>query len=173
MPHQRIAIIGCAGTGKSTFARKLAGATGLPLHHLDRLFWQPGWVKPDKEAWAKTHLDLIAHEAWIIDGNYTNTQQVRFERANHIIFFDFPTHLALWGIFKRVWQDHGKTRPDMAPGCPERLNLKFLRYIYNFNRDYRPQILADLATLPTHIRVDTVRSYPQANQLLATVTAAN
>lgn len=132
------------------------------------MFWQPNWTKPEKGVWEATHLNLIAGDQWIIDGNYTNTQQVRFKRATHIVFFDFPTHQALWGVIKRNWHGYGQTRDDMAPGCRERLTFEFMKYIYNFNRDYRPRILADLAALPADIPVDTVHSHAEADALLKT-----
>lgn len=169
MPAKRIALIGCPGAGKSTFSHKLAAKTKLPLFHLDQMFWQHGWTKPEKGMWHATHLNLISKDEWIIDGNYQNTLEPRLARADWVIFFDFSTHQSMWGITKRIWRNYGHTRPDMAPGCPERLDFPFFRYVLNFHRTDRPQILAILANLPPETRVDIVTTHAQADALLGTL----
>jgi adenylate kinase family enzyme len=69
-PVQRVAVVGSGGSGKSTLADRLGELTGLPVTHLDRLYWQPGWVATDDDRWRQLQAGLVAGERWIVDGNY-------------------------------------------------------------------------------------------------------
>lgn len=141
---QRIMVIGCCGAGKSTFSRRLHAVTGLELIHLDQHHWQPNWVEIDRREWSKTVQKLAEKRQWIIDGNFSGTMATRIEKADTIVYFDFPTWLCLWRVIKRVWTFHGKTRPDMTEGCPERLDFEFLHYVATFNLVKRKAILGKL-----------------------------
>lgn len=114
-------IIGCGGSGKSTLATRLGEKLSLPVHHLDRLFWQWGWKELPKDEWRKTQEKLCAEPEWIIDGNYAGTMDVRFVAADTIIYLDVSTLTCLLGAIKRFVCFYGRTRPDMTEGCPERL----------------------------------------------------
>ena len=136
---QRVLVIGSPGAGKSTFARQLAGATGLPLVHLDQAYWSPGWVEPEKDDWAKTVERLIAEPAWVMDGNYGNTLARRLERADTVVMLDLPRWRCLLRVFTRILRHYGRTRADMTPGCPEHFSWKFLIYVWRFPRDKVPE----------------------------------
>ena len=134
---QRILVIGSPGAGKSTLAHALAGQTGLPLHHLDRMHWLPGWVERDRDEGRAELAEVLAEERWIIDGNYGSLLPMRLERADTAIWLDYPTRLCLWQVLKRWWQYRGRSRPDMTEGCPERLNLEFLIYVLAFRSNWQ------------------------------------
>ncbi len=134
---QRILVIGSPGAGKSTLAHALAGQTGLPLHHLDRMHWLPGWVERDRDEGRAELAEVLAGERWIIDGNYGSLLPMRLERADTVIWLDYPTRLCLWRVLKRWWQYRGKSRPDMTDGCPERLDPEFLLYVLAFRSNWR------------------------------------
>ena len=139
---KRIMVIGCSGAGKSTLATSLGGRLGLPVVHLDQLFWNPGWVETPNDDWDEQMRTLVAEERWIIDGNYGRTQEMRMERADTIILLDFPRWLCLWRVFGRVLRSYGRVRPDLAPGCPEQLpDLEFLMWIWRFRRRSRPALM--------------------------------
>ena len=142
---RRVLVIGSPGAGKSTLSHQLAQRTGLPLHHLDRMFWLPGWVERDREQGRATLGEVLATESWIIDGNYGSTLPMRLERADTVIWLDYPTWLCLVRVFKRWWQYRGRARPDMTEDCPENLNLEFLTYVINFRRAWRKRNAAALA----------------------------
>ncbi len=143
---QRVLIIGCPGAGKSTVARQLAAHIGLPLIHLDRHYWQPGWVAQSKEVWEITVNNLIASPQWIIDGNYGGTLSVRAQRADTVIHLDFPTWLCLWRVLARTLRGHGQVRGDeFVEGCPERFDLSFIRFVWRYRRVHRGRDLARLA----------------------------
>jgi adenylate kinase family enzyme len=127
---ERVLIIGPSGAGKSTLARKLAEKTGLPLIHLDQLHWRPGWVEPNKEDWKRTVSELVERPGWIMDGNYGGTLPMRTAAADTVIFLDFPTWICLSRVLLRIVSWWGRTREDMASGCPERLDFVFLRWIW-------------------------------------------
>lgn len=138
---QRVLIIGSGGAGKSWLARRLAEATGLPLVHLDREYWRPGWVEPPKDAWRARVAELIASERWILDGNYGGTLPARMERADTIVFLDVSRWHALLGIARRWWRYRGTPRPDVTDGCPERMTWTFVRWVWRYTERTRPLIL--------------------------------
>ncbi len=126
---QRVLIIGSPGSGKSTLANDLGRRTGLPVIHLDQHYWRAGWVEPDKEEWKARVGQLLAGERWIIDGNYGGTLAVRLEVADTVIQLNVPAWLCIARVLRRVARTRDSTRVDMAPGCPEHLDLSFLGYI--------------------------------------------
>jgi adenylate kinase family enzyme len=133
---QRVLVIGSPGAGKSTLAHKLADCTMLPLFHLDQMHWLPGWVERDRTE-ARTELaQVLTGERWIIEGNYGSILPMRLERADSVVWLDYPTWLCLKRVLKRWWQHRGRTRPDMTEGCPERLDPEFLWYVLLFRHNW-------------------------------------
>ncbi len=134
---ERILIIGCGGAGKSTLARQLGEKLGLPVVHLDKLYWRPGWVHVSLEEFDVLLDDVLKQEAWIMDGNFNNTIPKRIARCDTVIYLDFSRFACIRGVLKRVLTTYGTVRPDMGEGCPERFDWEFLRWVWNFNRDKR------------------------------------
>jgi adenylate kinase family enzyme len=137
----RVVVIGCSGAGKSVLTRELAVRTGIPAHHLDQLYWQPGWrPHPDLAAFRKTVDTIVASERWILDGGFLDSAgTARFGRADTAVILDLPTRVCLFRAVKRWWSYRGDTRPDLAPGCPEKFDLEFYRYILTYNAKQAPQ----------------------------------
>ena len=142
---QRVLVSGPCGAGKSTAAVELGRALDLPVHHLDQLHWREGWVESSREELVATLAPIVAGERWLIDGNYGGTMAGRLERADTVVYLDYPTWLCLWRAFKRVWRYRGRARPDMTPRCPERFDLAFFLYILTFRRGPRLRTEAKLA----------------------------
>ena len=134
---ERIMIIGCGGSGKSTLARQLGEKLRLPVVHLDQLFWRPGWVSISKDEFDRLHEAALAEEKWIMDGNFDRTIPKRLQRCDTVIYLDFSRFACLMGVLKRVLTTYGKVRPDMGEGCPERIDLDFLKWVWNFNKNKR------------------------------------
>ena len=134
---ERILIIGCGGAGKSTLARQLGEKTGLPVVHLDQLFWHPGWVESTKDEIDAKIMEELGKPRWIMDGNYNRTLPLRLEKCDTVIYLDFSRFACLFGVLKRVLTTYGTVRPDMAEGCPERFDLDFLKWVWNFNKNKR------------------------------------
>lgn len=134
---ERILIIGCGGAGKSTLARQLGEKLGVPVVHLDKLFWKPGWVERSDEEFDAILAQELEKPRWIMDGNFNRTMPQRMEKCDTIIYLDFGRFACLRGVLKRVLTTYGKVRPDMGEGCPERFDLEFLEWVWNFNKNKR------------------------------------
>ena len=163
---KRIMVIGCGGAGKTTFSIKLHQATGIDLIHLDKYYWQPNWVKTDKDDWEQKVQQLSKKEKWIIDGNYGGTMEIRFNSADIIIFMDRSKWLCLYRVLKRIISDYGKTRKDMGTGCKEKFSWEFMKYLYNYNKTRRPKILEKLSKLKSTKEVVILRSNQEINAYL-------
>ncbi len=150
---QRVLVIGCGGAGKSTVARRLSLATGLPLVGLDRAYWKPGWVEPSTNEWHETVAKLAAEPAWVMDGNYSGTFDLRMPRADTLVWLDFPRAICLRRVLLRSLKGHGRTRADLPDGCPEQFDMKFYRFVWNFPAKSRPRILEALGRFGGHLHV--------------------
>jgi adenylate kinase family enzyme len=141
----RILIIGPGGAGKSELATQLGLRTGLPVTHLDTLYWKPGWVEPADEVWRAQVAALLAKPEWILDGNYGGTMAMRFAAADTVIFLDLPPGLCIRRVLKRWWTYRGSHRPSMTEGCPERISWGFLWWIWTYGARRRPEVLRQAA----------------------------
>ena len=169
---ERIAIIGCGGAGKSTLARELGHALALPVHHLDCMFWKPGWKEVDRTAFVLEQQTVIATPRWIIDGNYGVGRDLRFARADTVIFMDLPTLTCLWSIVARYFRYRHQSRPAMTEGNRERLSFDFLRWIWSYRKESRPTILEELGRLSESKNVVILASRRAIRRYLETVSAA-
>ena len=166
---KRILIIGLGGAGKSTLAQKLGEKLGLEVLHLDRFYWSSGWIKPAPEEWTRTVTKLISRDSWIIDGDYSGTLTQRIAACDTIIFLDLPAIVCLWRITKRRLLYRSKTRPDMAAGCPEKLDLEFVQWVLGYTRQTRPKVVKVLQDSLATKRVIWLRSHEDINQFLKLV----
>ena len=99
---ERILVIGSPGSGKSTLARQLGERTGLPVHHLDQLYWRPGWVEPDAKTRRAQVRALAAGPGWIIDGTYAGTLPVRLATADKVVLLDLSPLRCFWRVIRRI-----------------------------------------------------------------------
>lgn len=139
---KRVAIVGPGGAGKSTFARALGERVDLPVVHLDRFFWKPGWVETPRDEWRARQLELFAGDRWIADGNYGGTFDERFARADTVIILARSRLACVASAVVRTVRHHG--RAVQADECPERFQVEFYRWIWNYQRDSRPRLDAAL-----------------------------
>jgi len=178
---RRILLIGPGGAGKSELSRHLAARLGLPLFHLDALYWRPGWEKTPEPEWRSTVETLARGDAWIMDGNFGGTLDLRLAACDTAILMDLAPWRCLWRVCKRRLRHRGIARADMHPGCPERIDLDFLIWIATYRWRRRAKILAKFAdaarggvltiVLDTPRAVDAfVASLPQAHTQSATDT---
>jgi adenylate kinase family enzyme len=129
---KRVIVIGSGGAGKSSFSRKLGEITGLPVTHLDQIYWRPNWQEPAKQEWAEIHGNATKADSWILDGNFGGTMEARLKACDTVIFLDLPRTVCLYRVLKRRLTHRGENRPDMAEGCNEKIDLEFLLWIWNY-----------------------------------------
>ena len=132
----RIIVLGCPGSGKSTFARALAARTGLPLIHLDSVWWRADGSHISRAEFDRALSELLAGEKWIMDGDYSRTYEVRLRAADTVIFLDYPEDVCMAGIVGRL----GEERPDM-PWTESALDPELVAMVKNYARDNRPVLL--------------------------------
>ena len=133
---KRIMIIGCPGSGKSTFARSLTEKTGLPLHYLDMMYWNPDRTTKPKEEFRAALRETVALPEWIIDGNYGSTLELRMEACDTVIFLDYPVEVCIAGVEER----RGKPRSDM-PWVETEPDLEFIEFVRKYNEESRPRVI--------------------------------
>lgn len=138
---RRVLVLGCPGAGKSTLARSLGEALSLPVVHLDKLWWKSGWINRTEGEFDALLDAVLLGEEWVIDGNYLRTLPRRLERCDAVVLLDYPRRVCLLRALRRILSWRGRTRPDMAADCPERLDGEFVRWIWEFHRTQRPQVL--------------------------------
>lgn len=170
---RKVLVIGSGGAGKSTFAKRLGELLHIEVLHLDKLYWRAGWVETPKAEWLKTVEELLRHDSWIMDGNYSGTLDVRFEACDTLIFLDMARTLCLWRVLKRAFMYRKRSRPDMAEGCRERLTLEFILWIWNYPRKTRPRIVRLLESHREGKRIVWLRTQSDVERFLAAHGAAN
>ena len=139
---RRVVVMGSPGSGKSTFARRLGAATGLPVFHMDRAFWRPGWREAPRDEFAAQVEAWAAQPSWIIEGNYTGTLGPLLARADTLVYLDVPSWLATIRVVRRYLVGWRRTRPDMADDCREQLDPAFFRFTWTWNRLRRERNIA-------------------------------
>ena len=164
---KKILVIGSGGSGKSTVATRLGELLNLEVSHLDQLFWRPGWVKPAPEEWVQIVTGLTERESWILDGNYGGTLDVRLQKCDTVVFLDLSRWLCLWRIVKRALRYRNQQRPAMAEGCPEKLDLEFVLWVWNYPRLTRPEVAKLLREQSDGKQIVWLRSRRQVEKFLA------
>ena len=139
---ERIIMIGCGGAGKSKLARHLGEKTGIPVVHLDHIWWAPGnWQHMDRENFDKQLMTEMEKPRWILDGNFNRTLEARLQKCDTVIYLDLPRVACLTSWLGRVIKNWGTARPDMAEGCCEWFDPEMAKWIWNFNKQNRKRYL--------------------------------
>ena len=143
----KISIIGGSGSGKSTLANILSNKLNIPAIHLDAINYKDNWVEIDKKERDKIIEEKAEQDKWIIDGNYNKTLKTRLDNVDLIIWLDYSTIAQIKGVLKRYVQNHKKEKEEI-PGCKERFNLKFYKYVITYNKKKRPEVIKMLKEIP-------------------------
>ena len=133
---KKVIVIGCPGSGKSTVSRELHNKTGIPLYHLDMMYWNADKTTVEKRVFLERLSDVLEKDEWIIDGNYGFTMELRMAACDTVIFLDYPLDVCLDGIKER----RGKPRSDM-PWIETEEDAEFIEFIKNYNEQQKPKVL--------------------------------
>lgn len=163
---RKIAVIGSPGSGKSVFSRKLGESLGLPVIHLDSHYWHDGWTPTPQREWDEFLRETVGGQAWIIDGNYTRTLDIRLEAADTVIFLDMPRLLCMYRIVKRRFMYRSKSRPDLNEGCEEKLDANFVKWVWNYRAEVRPKVLKAISVHGENKRTILLSSRKQVRAFL-------
>ncbi|MDX6695541.1 MAG: hypothetical protein QOF02_3144 [Blastocatellia bacterium] len=169
---KKVLVIGSGGAGKSTFAKRLGASLKTEVIHLDSLYWQPGWIETPKAEWVKTVEELVKRAAWVMDGNYGGTLETRLRACDTAIFLDLPRSVCLWRVMKRLLRYWKRSRPDMAGDCPEKFNLEFTRWIWDYPARVRPEVLERLKAHSENKQVIRLRSRAEVENFLSRLERA-
>ncbi|TFB14223.1 topology modulation protein [Filobacillus milosensis] len=166
----RIMVLGVsAGVGKSTFARQQGKILNIDVYHLDYYFWKPNWVQASIEEFSDSQRKIVAHDQWIIEGNYAPTYDIRAEKADTIIYLELPLRICLYRVFKRFFMNVGKSRPDMGEGCKEKIDYEFLKFIwttYHPRKKKMAERLRDFQQIGPHKTVIMLKSKQEIQDFL-------
>ena len=157
---QKIIVIGCPGSGKSTFSRALHEITGIPLFHLDMLYWNKDKTTVAKNVFLERLSSVLQKNQWIIDGNYSSTMELRLQACDTVIFLDYPMDICLAGIRER----RGKPRSDM-PWVETEEDAEFITFVRNYNEQIKPQVTQLLNKYP-HKEIHIFSNREQAAMFL-------
>ena len=133
---KKIIVIGCPGSGKSTFARALHDKTGIPLYHLDMMYWNADKTTVEKSVFLERLSAVLEKDEWIIDGNSGSTMELRMAACDTVIFLDYPLDICLDGIKER----RGKPRSDM-PWIETEEDAEFIEFIKSYKEQQKPKVL--------------------------------
>lgn len=159
---KRIMVIGCPGSGKSTFSGKLHKLTGIPLFHLDLMNWNSDRTCVDKAVFLERLSNTIQKDEWIIDGNYGSTMELRLKACDTVVFLDYPLNVCLDGIKER----RGKARTDMPWIEDENEeDAEFIEFIKNYNCQSRPKVM-ELLDKYSHKDIYIFKTRNEADEFL-------
>jgi adenylate kinase family enzyme len=168
---RRVLVTGLAGSGKSTFSRALSAKTGLPWICLDLHYWKPGWVKPSDDEWREEQRALLAGEAWIADGNYHETLDVRLERAETVVVLDTRWWICAGRAFLRGFRKPG----ELPEGCDDsvrrrlRDEWRLVGVVWRNRRSEPERERAIITQHGSHAALHVLRSRRAAKEFLSSL----
>ena len=164
----RVLVIGCSGSGKTTFALKLAQRYALEYQSIDRdVRWLPGWQVRNRDEQRLILEELAQRDRWVMDGSGASTFDIRVPRAEFIVWLRVPRFVAILGVAKRVMENYGRVRAAMAEGCPEPFpDQEFLSYIWNFERKSAPDFVKQIDRFGPNVPVAVLRSRKEYDLLI-------
>lgn len=170
---KRVMIVGGPGSGKSTLARIMGARTDLPVHHMDRIHWTPGWVERNQADRCAMVRDVIAQDTWIFEGFHRRTDTERAARADTMVWLDLPVLLRFYRVIWRTFRDRGRVRPDMADNCAEGFNegtFAFWLWIWTSRKGMAQRIAAMIDQHPD-LRVHHLKSRSQVADFIDSLPA--
>jgi adenylate kinase family enzyme len=165
----RIVVIGSPGSGKSTFSKELAKIRGIPLYHLDKIYWKAGWNPVSTLEFEEELKKILVQKSWIIDGNYSQTLVIRKGYADTIFFMDLQWPICMFRVIKRNIKNRNRIRDDITSGCDEKFDSDFLillKYIFHFPGKNRNDILRELSGNAYNKKITVFRTGRSSREFL-------
>ena len=155
-------IFGRPGSGKSHFAYDLHKKTGIPLFHLDKIFFTENWVERDNREFLQLQKNIVRNNRWIIDGNSIRSLEMRYKNADLCLYFDLPRITCIYRAIKRQYKDKSFI-DDRAPNCPERITWSLIKYLWGFNSRIKKQLTKLKKKYPqvTFIKINSLKEIEQ------------
>jgi adenylate kinase family enzyme len=163
---ERVVVLGSSGSGKTMLAEALGRRTGLPIVYLDLIFWRAGWKRAPQHESLRALEARLAEDRWIVEGDFLGAGDTRFERADTVVFLDFPRRTCIRRVLWRLVRDRRRSRPDLPEGCREAIDPELLRWVWTYRRDTRPRVLEILQRLDSHVRVHQLQSPVEVRRFL-------
>lgn len=158
---KKVIVIGCPGSGKTTFAEKLNKLTGLPLYYLDAIWHKPDKTHIPREEFDRRISEIFATPVWIIDGNYNRTIETRLQQCDTVFLFDLPAEVCIQGATDRL----GKGRYDL-PWIEKELDPEFETFIRDFSKTSLPKIYELLEKYKSKVQITVFKSREEADEYL-------
>ena len=168
---EKVVILGCGGSGKTFLARGLAAHFGLPLTHLDGVYYDQNWVPLSRDQFEQEQQELVARPRWVIEGNYASTMPVRLKAADTVIVLDIPARTCLRGIAARRMRHRGGQHRDI--GLYDRISWNFIRYVLGYRRNMLPRVHQLLGDHAASAQIVILRSRSQTRRYLQTITTSS
>lgn len=165
---KKIMIFGRTGGGKSTFAIELANILELPVYHLDKYFFESNWKERNYQEFLKAQQSIIEQSQWIIDGNSIKSLELRFSKADMVLYFNYPRWICYIRVFKRLFYKDFLI-DDRAPGCSEKIRTSLLHYMWDFEERVNHEVLRLKGKYPNPYFLE-IRNVRQLNQLRRELT---
>lgn len=170
----RVSVIGCSGGGKSTLSMELARILCVEYICMDRaFFWLPGWVMRERSEQRRLIAEAVANDRWVMDGTNPSNFDIRLPRTDVLIWVRMPRWLCLKGVLGRWMRYYGRTRPEMTPDCPEKMDRAFLRYVWTFERKHAPVITEKIDLHGRGLPVIVLKSRRDTSRLLDLLRASS
>ena len=141
--------------------------------HLDKLYWQAGWIEPPKNQWQNKVEELLKNDSWIMDGNFGGTMELRLKYCDTAIFLDLSPAICLYRVLKRRLKYRNTNRPDMTEGCNEKVDLEFLGWVWNYRKAKKPKVEQMLKRVENEKRVIRLKSPKEVEDFLAQIKPFN
>lgn len=167
---ERIAVIGCGGSGKTRLANQIAAVFDLPVTHLDGIYYDAHWRELPPEEFAHRQQKLVDRPRWLIEGNYASTLPIRLAAADTVIFLDLPAVTCLLGILQRRRRYRGGQHSN--DGVFDRITISFVRYVWSYRRNMRPKVEHLLAEHGGRVRLVTLTSRRQSARFVRELRTA-
>ena len=170
---RRVIVVGCQGSGKTTTALKLGHRLGLPVVHLDVLYWRPGWIASDTPPFRAGVSEAIAGDGWIVDGSFSGLAfDLTLARADLLIMIERSRWLCLWRVLWRsLFARHGQ-RPDLPAGCTEQIDFGLFRQVWRYGIDRAPRLEAERLQVGSNVPVVRLYSDREIDAFLASSSPA-